>query len=51
VYCPYEIVEAFIKIAQRNTGSKLETCAILAGNEVNDSLMIDTLIIPKQEGH
>lgn len=51
VYCPLEIISEFIKYASKNTDKKLETCAILAGNEKNDSLIIDTLIIPKQAGH
>jgi len=51
VYCPFEIIESFIKIAKTNTDRKLETCAILAGSEMNGSLIIDTLIIPTQEGH
>eukprot|EP00347_Sterkiella_histriomuscorum_P022455 403338424 len=51
MYCPLEIVEAFIQIANINTAKKLETCAILAGSEMNDALIIDTLIIPSQEGH
>lgn len=46
MYCPYEIVEAFIELAKMNTNRKLETCAILAGSERNDALIIDTLIIP-----
>ncbi len=51
VYCPIEIVESFIKIAKANTDRKLETCAILGGSERNGALIIDTLIIPTQEGH
>ena len=39
------------KIAKTNTDRKLETCAILAGSEMNGALIIDTLIIPTQEGH
>ncbi len=46
MYCPLEIVEAFIKIAKANTDKKVETCAILAGSERNGALIIDTLIIP-----
>ena len=30
---------------------KLETCAILAGTEDENQFVINTLIIPKQEGH
>ena len=47
VYCPNEIVESFIQLAEYNTSRKLETCAILAGIEVNGALVIETLIIPK----
>lgn len=46
MYCPLEIIEAFIKIAKPNTDRKLETCAILAGSERNNALIIDTLIVP-----
>jgi STAM-binding protein len=49
--CPLELVEDFIRIADANTLRKIETCAILAGNERKDgTLVIDTLIIPKQHG-
>lgn len=51
VLCPLEIIDSFIRLSQANTQSKLETCAILAGNEKSGELVIDTLIIPKQEGH
>ena len=51
VICPYEIVEEFIKLANANTSLKIETCAILAGIERDNTLIIDTLIIPVQEGH
>lgn len=51
VICPLEIVEEFIKIANQNTAKKLETCAILAGLEKDGLLIINHLIIPKQEGH
>jgi STAM-binding protein len=45
-----EIIQDFIRRADANTSRKIETCGILAGNEVNNTLIIDTLIIPKQEG-
>ena len=53
VYCPTEILEAFIDLSRSNTDKSVETCGILAGREVNkgDSLLIDTLIIPLQEGY
>jgi STAM-binding protein len=41
----------FIRIANMNTSTKIETCAVLAGIEKDNTLIIDTLIIPKQEGH
>jgi hypothetical protein len=47
VICPYEIVEEFIRISNMNTNSKIETCAILAGIERDNTLIIDTLIIPQ----
>jgi STAM-binding protein len=53
VYCPTEILEAFIDLSRSNTDKSVETCGILAGREVNkgDSLLIDALIIPIQEGY
>lgn len=50
MYCPLEIVESFIRLADANTKKFVETCAILAGNEKNGALIIDTLIIPQQKG-
>jgi hypothetical protein len=47
VICPLEIIEEFIRIAKPNTSSKLETCAILAGIERDNTLIVTTLIIPK----
>lgn len=53
MYCPFEILEAFIDIARPNTHRDLETCGILAGREINKEgdLLVDTLILPRQEGH
>ena len=50
VVCPIEIVAEFLKIAQPNTSKNVETCAILAGNEIDGQLAITTLIIPTQTG-
>lgn len=47
VICPNEIVENFLRISQQNTTNKLETCAILAGKDEDDHLLITTLIVPK----
>ena len=48
VVCPIEVVAEFLKISNPNTlGTKIETCAILAGEERNGELHITTLIVPK----
>ena len=44
--CPIEIVAAFLKLAQPNTKKNIETCAILAGYEIDQELAITTLIVP-----
>lgn len=51
VICPLEVVAEFLKVSNNMTSKKLETCAILAGEEKNGQLIINTLIVPKQEGH
>jgi STAM-binding protein len=43
-------VAAFIRSSNENTSKKIETCAILAGEEKNGQLHITTLIFPKQTG-
>ena len=50
VVCPIEIVAAFLKLAQPNTKKNIETCAILAGYEIDQELAITTLIVPTQTG-
>ena len=40
VICPIEVIAEFLKVAHPNTSTKIETCAILAGNEVNGQLVI-----------
>ena len=50
VVCPIEIVAEFLKLAQPNTKKNVETCAILAGNEIDNQLVITTLIVPTQTG-
>ena len=50
VFLPIEIVREFISLAKPNTDSQIETCGILAGRELPDCFLIDTLIVPKQEG-
>ena len=50
VVCPIEIIAEFIKLARPNTSKNIETCAILAGNEIDEQLVITTLIVPTQTG-
>lgn len=50
VICPIDIVAEFLKLSYNNTSRKIETCAILAGTECGDLLVINTLIVPSQTG-
>ena len=50
VICPLEIVSNFLRLSQINTSAKIETCAILAGIEQDNKLVITTLILPPQTG-
>eukprot|EP00294_Goniomonas_avonlea_P006243 CAMPEP_0114549548 /NCGR_PEP_ID=MMETSP0114-20121206/5582_1 /TAXON_ID=31324 /ORGANISM="Goniomonas sp, Strain m" /LENGTH=461 /DNA_ID=CAMNT_0001734229 /DNA_START=153 /DNA_END=1539 /DNA_ORIENTATION=- len=50
VRLPGEILEAFLKCADRNTQRAIETCAILAGTIEGDKLHVTALIVPLQEG-
>ena len=50
VVCPIEIIAEFLKLAHPNTTKNVETCAILAGNEIDGQLVITTLIVPTQTG-
>lgn len=43
------ILEAFLRIAERNTRNNLETCAMLAGTLRGGVFVVTTLIVPKQE--
>ena len=46
VICPIEIVSEFLRVALPNTSQKIETCAILAGEEKDGQLVITALIVP-----
>jgi len=46
VVCPVESVTEFIRLAQPNTSVKIETCAVLAGEEREGQLVITALIVP-----
>ena len=46
VVCPIEVIAEFLKISNMNTNAKIETCAIMAGEEMNGELHITTLIVP-----
>ena len=46
VVCPIEVVAEFLKVSNFNTNKKIETCAILGGEERNGELIITTLIVP-----
>ena len=50
VVCPIEVVAEFLRVSNPNTTNKIETCAILAGEEKNGELHITTLIVPTQTG-
>ena len=46
VICPVDAIAQFVKIAHPNTSNKIETCAILAGEEINGQLHITAIIVP-----
>ena len=50
VICPIEVIAEFLKVAHGNTSRKIETCAILAGEERDGQLVITALIVPTQTG-
>ena len=50
VICPVDAIAQFVKIAHPNTSNKIETCAILAGEEINGQLHITAIIVPTQTG-
>ena len=50
VTVPQALVGEFLKISNRNTLNKIETCAILAGIERDGSYLVNTLIVPPQTG-
>mmetsp|Transcript_14697 Transcript_14697/g.28259 ORF Transcript_14697/g.28259 Transcript_14697/m.28259 type:complete len:537 (+) Transcript_14697:150-1760(+) len=49
VHIDPRILEAFLRIAERNTRNNLETCAMLAGTLRGGVFVVTTLIVPKQE--
>ena len=50
VICPVEAIASFVRLAHPNTSRHIETCAILAGDEINGQLVITALIVPTQTG-
>lgn len=50
VICPIEVISEFLRVAHANTSTKIETCAILGGEEKDGQLVITTLIVPTQTG-
>ncbi|XP_020573473.1 AMSH-like ubiquitin thioesterase 3 isoform X2 [Phalaenopsis equestris] len=49
LHVPVQMLECFLKLAERNTTKNLETCGVLAGLLKNSTFVVTTLIIPKQE--
>ena len=50
VICPIEAIAEFLRIAHPNTSTKIETCAILAGEEKDGKLIVTAIIVPTQSG-
>ena len=50
VVCPIEAISEFLRVSAPNTSTKIETCAILAGEERDGQLVITALIVPTQSG-
>lgn len=46
VICPVEIINEFKRSSLSNTSNKVVTMAILAGSIIDDSYIVNTLIIP-----
>ncbi|XP_030474582.2 AMSH-like ubiquitin thioesterase 3 isoform X1 [Syzygium oleosum] len=49
LHVPVNMMQDFLRLAQKNTTKNLETCGVLAGSLKNRVFHITTLIIPKQE--
>ncbi|KAF8015577.1 hypothetical protein BT93_H1178 [Corymbia citriodora subsp. variegata] len=49
LHVPVNMMQDFLRLAQKNTAKNLETCGVLAGSLKNRVFYITTLIIPKQE--
>jgi len=47
---PEELMPSFLSVAEPNTSANIETCGILAGRVVKNTLRITHLIVPKQKG-
>lgn len=47
---PGDITPKFLRIAQRNTEQKVETCGILAGIRQDNQYILTHIIVPKQHG-
>ncbi|CAM0902353.1 unnamed protein product [Alopecurus aequalis] len=48
LHVPVALMESFLRLAEANTASNLETCGILAGYLKKRTFYVTTLIIPKQ---
>ncbi|KAI4303158.1 hypothetical protein MLD38_038821 [Melastoma candidum] len=49
LHVPVNMMEDFLRLAQKNSSKNLETCGVLAGSLKNRVFHITPLIIPKQE--
>ena len=45
-----EIIEKFLQIAKLNTENKLEFCSVLCGIEEDNQFIVNSLVVPRQEG-
>jgi proteasome lid subunit RPN8/RPN11 len=50
VIVPGDLIDVFLKCAEKNTDNNIETCGFLTGRILGGRLVITDLIIPKQDG-
>jgi STAM-binding protein len=47
---PFDLAETFNKVADSNTRRGIETCGVLLGFKQGESLLLTTIVVPRQTG-
>ncbi len=50
VHVPATLIHEFLRYADANTRQGVETCAVLAGKEIQGQFFVTDIVLPKQEG-